>query len=206
LEDELWDQKIYIAIIYFKYMVRETIYRDSESHMWLFYFRNFIEHLIEILPSSEEEPVEYLFAHHVIELQYLTMFEWLDLAKKEKTNNRVIDTIRCLGWCFHLICETQNSKISDDFKKELLNSILIKYFTFSRYPTNLSAITTREWLEKLFLNPKGVDFGIPIITNEYKTLMRVVWHKFDKVPYQYNEENCSIEQFTNNVLIPLGLH
>lgn len=206
LEDELWSKKIYIATIYFKYMVRETIYRNSENHMWLFYFQSFTEHLIEIIPNSDRESNNYLlFAHYMIKLQFSTMFEWLDLAKNKKTDNRVIDTIRCLGWCFHSICETGKSKISDDFKKELLNSILIKYFTFSRYPSNLSATTTREWLEKLFLNPKGVDFGIPIITNEYKILMREVWDKFNKVPYQYNEENGSIERFMDNVLIPLGI-
>lgn len=43
LEAELWNQKVYIAIVYFNYMVRETIYRDSEWHMWLFYFRDFTD-------------------------------------------------------------------------------------------------------------------------------------------------------------------
>ena len=105
LEAELWNQKIYIAIVYFNYMVRETIYRNSEWHMWLFYFRHFTDLLIDIIPipNDYDEDDEYpSFAHKMIYEQFSIMTGWLDLAKEQETDHRVIDTIRCLGWCISI--------------------------------------------------------------------------------------------------------
>ena len=209
LEAELWNQKVYIAIVYFNYMVRESIYRDSEWHMWLFYFRHFTDLLIEIIPDQNDYDgdSEYpSFAHYMIYQQFSIMNDWLDLAKEQETDHRVIDTARCLGWCVHSICQADNSKISVRFRRSQLDSILTTYFEFSHYPENIGASTTRQWLEKLFLNPKGVDFGTPEITNEYLTAMQDAWDEFDKVPFQYHENNGSIQQFVTNVLTPLGLN
>ncbi|WP_028982469.1 hypothetical protein [Sporocytophaga myxococcoides] len=209
LESELWNQKIYIAIVYFNYMVRETIYRDSEWHMWLFYFRHFTDLLIEIIPSPNdyEGNSEYpSFAHKMIYEQFSIMTNWLDLAKEQETDNRVIDTIRCLGWCVHSICQADNSKISVWFRRRQLDLILSTYFKFSHYPDNIAATTARQWLEKLFLNPKGVDFGVPERTNEYLAALQDAWNEFDKIPYQYHEDNGSIQHFVTTVLTPIGLN
>lgn len=73
----------------------------------------------------------------------------------------------------------------------------------------LITLTTSEHQqqgERLFLNPKGVDFGTPEITNEYLIAMQDVWNEFDKEPFQYPENNDSIQQFVTNVLTPLRLH
>ncbi len=209
LESELWSQKIYIAIVYFNYMVRETIYRNSEWHMWLFYFRHFTDLLIEIIPTPNDYDgdSEYpSFAHKMIYEQFSIMTDWLDLAKEQEVNNRVIDTIRCLGWCVHSICQADNSKISVRFRRRLLDLLLSTYFEFSHYPDNIAATTARQWLERMFLNPKGVDFGTPIITTEYLVALQDAWDEFDKVPYQYNEDNGSIQHFGTTVLTPLGLN
>ncbi len=209
LESEIWNQKIYIGIVYFNYMVRETIYRDSEWHMWLFYFRHFTDLLIEIIPSANDYngDSEYpSFAHKMIYEQFSIMTNWLDLAKEQETDNRVIDTIRCLGWCVHSICQADNSKISVIFRRRQLDLILSTYFEFSHYPDNIGATTTRQWLERLFLNPKGVDFGVPERTNEYLTALQDAWDEFDKVPYQYHEDNGSIRHFVKTVITPIGLN
>ncbi|MFT4152899.1 hypothetical protein [Parafilimonas sp.] len=209
LESELWNQKIYIAIVYFNYMVRETIYRDSECHMWLFYFRHFTDLLIEIIPSQneyDEDSVYPSFAHKMIYEQFSIMKDWLDLAKEQETDNRVIDIIRCLGWCVHSICQADDAKISISFRRRRLDLILSTYFEFSYYPDNIGATTTRQWLERLFLNPKGVDFGVPEITNEYLTALQNAWDEFDKVPYEYHGNNNSIQHFITTVIKPLGLN
>ncbi|WP_134089823.1 hypothetical protein [Olivibacter sp. XZL3] len=208
LESELWNQKIYIAIVYFNYMVRETIYRDSGWHMWLFYFRHFTDLLIETIPSPNDydENSEYpSFAHKMIYEQFSIMTDWLNLAKEQGTDRRVIDTIRCLGWCVHSICQADNSKISVGFRRRQLDLILSTYFKFSHYPDNIAAITARQWLERLFLNPKGVDFGVPERTNEYLAALQDAWDGFDKVPYQYHEDNGSVQHFASTVLMPIGL-
>lgn len=208
LDAELWNQKIYISIMYFNYMVRETIFRDSEWHMWLFYFRHFTDQLIEIIPSSNdynEDSETPSFTHKMISEQFSIMNDWLDLAKEQETDHRVIDTIRCLGWCIHSICNADSSKISVKFKRSQIDLILSTYFQFSHFPENIGATTAREWLETLFLNPYGVDHGIPNRTAEYLEALKDAWDEFDKVPYQNHENNGSIEHFEETVLRPIGL-
>ena len=58
----------------------------------------------------------------------------------------------------------------------------------------------------MFLNPKGVDFGTPIITTEYLVALQDAWDEFDKFPYQYHEGNGSIQHFVTTVLTPLRLN
>ncbi len=209
LESELWNHKIHIAIVYFNYMVRETIFRDSGSHMWLFYFRHFTDLLIEIIePQNDyDENAEYpSFAHRMIYDQFSVMTEWLTLAKEQETDKRVIDTVRCLGWCVHSLCQAENLKISIRFRRRQLDMLLSTYFELSHYPDNIGATTAREWIEKLFLNPKGVDHGVAERTNEYLFALQDAWNEFDKVPYQYQEDNGSIQRFVNNVLTPIGIN
>ena len=208
LKEELWNYKIYVSIVYFDYMVRETIYRESGWHMWLFYFRSLLPHLLNIIPSKNEYngDSEYpSFTHYIISEEFSIMVNWLNLAKELDTDNRVIDTIRCLGDCVHSICNIDNSKISVKFKRRQLDKILRIYFEFSNYSNNTGATTARVWLEKMFLNPKGVDFGIHETTEEYLMALQDSWNEFDKVPYQYREDNGSIQNFVANVLIPLRL-
>lgn len=208
LESELWNQKVYIAIVYFNYMVRETIYRDSEWHMWLFYFSNFTDYLIEIIPSSHDyiEDSEYpSFAHKMINEQFLIMVDWLCLAKELNTDNRVIDTIECLGWCVNSICQADNSKISVSFRRRQLNLIISTYFDFSHYTDNIAATTARQRLEKMFLNPKGVGYGEMQRSSEYLQALNDAWLKFNKVPYQYHEDNGSIQHFELTVLKPIEM-
>lgn len=208
LEDELWNYKIYISIVYFNYMVRETIFRESDCNMWLFYFRSIIKLLIDIIPSQNEynNDSEYpSFTHYIIHEEFSIMIDWLELSKEQENDNQVIDTIRCLGECIHSICQADNSKISIAFRRRQLDTVLITYFDLSPYPDNIGATTGREWLETMFLNPMGVDFGIPETTNEYLTALQDVWDEFDKEPYEHNEYNGSIHRFVTNVLTPLGL-
>lgn len=208
LELELWNKKIYLSLVYFNYMVRESIYRDSGWHMWLFYFRNFTDLLIDIIPTENnyDENAEYpSFAHKMIYDQFQIMIDWLNLAKDIKTENRVIDTIRCLGDCINSICQSNNSKISAQFKKNQLDLIISTYFEFYLYSDNVSANTTRIWLEKLFVNPKGVDFGVPSRTNEYLIALQDAWDNFDKVPYEDGEENGPINHF-REILSDIGIN
>lgn len=208
LEAEFWNQKIYIAIVYFNYMVRETIYRDSEWHMWLYYFRHFTEQLIEIIPVPNEYDGDRefpSFAHKMISEQFSIMRNWLELAKEQQTERRVIDTIKCIGSCIHLLCQADESKISVRFRRRQFDLILSIYFDFSWYSDNIATTTARQWLERMFLHPKGVDFGTQITTREYLDALQDAWREFDKVPYQGSENNGSIEHFNVTVLSLLGL-
>ena len=209
LETELWNQKIYIAIVYFNYMVRETIYRYSDWHMWLFYFKDFTNLMIEIIPnknSYEEQASDYdTFAHNIIEKLLSIINDWLELSIEQEKENQVFDITRCLGSCIYSICRAGSLKISDNFKQKQVESILTMYFKLSKYHNNNTAKTIRERLEKLFLNPEWIDIEKPSTSKEYLAVLKDAWKGFDKFNYQVNGGNGSTEQFETNVLIPLGI-
>lgn len=208
LEPELWNYKIWIATVYFNYMVRETIYRESGWHMWLFYFRHTIDHLIEIIPNENDycpQSEHPSFAHYIIYQQFDIMLGWIELAKDEKTDNQVIDTIRCLGWCIYSICQAEERKLSRDFKKRQLNRVVDLYCEYAYFPDNIACTTARNWLVRLFHNPKGVDLGTPDITPEYISLLKEVWGEFDKIPFTAHGNVRILTDFETTVLVPLGI-
>lgn len=209
LEPELWNYKIWIATVYFNYMVRETIYRDSGWHMWLFYFRHTIDHIIELIPEVNNyrpESEHPSFAHYIIYEQFDIMLGWIRLAKDQETDNQVIDTIRCLGWCIHSVCQACEQKLSKAFKKRQLDRCVDLYLDYAYYPDNIACSTAREWLTKLFLNPKGVDFGIPEITPEYLSLLTEVWDEYDRIPFTAHGNGYILDEFETNILQPLGIN
>lgn len=208
LQEELWNQKIYIAIIYFDYMVKETIYKNSNYHMWLHYFKYYIEELIDLIP--EENTYEHTtgypsFIHYVINDLFSRMIGWLELSKEQNNDNRVIDTVRCLGESLYILCESPETKISLKFKTEILNSILSIYFEFSNHNGNIGADTSRRKLEQLFINPKNMDWNSPTNNRNYLNILFTSWNDFDKVPYQYHEDNGSIKTFGEQVLQRLNI-
>lgn len=209
LEPELWNNKIWIAVVYFNYMVRETIFSDGGWHMWLFYFRNTTDLLIKNIPVDNQYKADSehpSFAHFIIYRQINIMIDWLELSKDLENDNRVIDTIKCLGWCIHSVCQADEQKLSRDFKKSQLNRIVDLYLEYSYFPNNIACTTAREWLKKLFLNPKGVDFGTPEITPEYLSLLEEVWEEYDRVPFQAHGNGNILEEFEQEILRPLGIN
>ena len=209
LEPELWNYKIWIATVYFNYMVRETIYRDSGWHMWLFYFRHTIDHLIELIPDNntyQNNSQHPSFAHYVIYEQFNIMLGWIGLAKDLETDNQVIDTVRCLGWCIHSICQADVRKLSEAFKKRQLERLVDVYLDYAYYPNNVACTTARDWLAQLFLNPKGVDFGIPEITPEYLSLFEEVWDEYDRIPFTAHGHGHMLSEFETNILQQLGIN
>lgn len=205
LENEIWNQKIYIAIVYFNYMVRETIYRDSDYHMWLYYFKSFTESIIKYSIEKKQSKCK-TFAHHLIEVQVTILLEWLDLCKELRTNNRIIDIVKCLGSIIALICKTKDNKLEKSFKIDLLSHVIDSYFEFSLHPDNIATNTAREWMDKMFINPENLDSNIPEKGfDEYIVILNNAWSKFDKVPYSYHFNNGSIRHFSNKVLNRLNM-
>ncbi len=208
LESEQWNHKIHIAIVYFNYMVRETIYKDSESHMWLYYYRNFTDLLIETIPKKNNYDGTLgnpSFAHKLINDQTENMRGWLELSREQKVTFRVIDTIKCLGYCLNAICETKNKKISEKFKINQLDLIISLWFTHSTSEEYEDSSLTTEWLTTMFLNPRWVNQGGNERTDNYIELLEKSWAEFDKIPYRMHGQNDIIEKFKLDVLEPIGL-
>lgn len=244
LEDEVWKYPIQAGIVFFDYMVRESIYCNWGYHMWMFYFRSFIPILIKISPEEDyslnrsETPK---FAHFFIKEIFVRMIAWLKLAKKlgdgiletsqenenttkprvgdpdsskQKSDSsdkafevhfNIIDTVKCLGQCFHSIFQASEDQIPRRLKLNLLERIVQIYCEYSLNTANPACIEVVSTLAMFFKNPKGVDSGIPEITDQYKSLLEDVWDEFDKVPFQYDRHDWVLNRFETDVLIPLGI-
>lgn len=210
LESELWNQKAYIAIVYFDYMVRETIYKDSEWHMWLFYYRSVTKELIELIPAENEYIVNAerpSIAHSLIVDMIWNMRGWLDLAKEQNVEHRVIDTIKCLGDCLNSICLAEERKVSLAFKVRQLNLIISLWFEYQYHKDNMAVKLATNWLVMMFLNPKGVDSTYQPVNDEYLVVMRKAWYDFDKIRYQNNKVGeKSIKEFIDKIIVPLEIN
>jgi hypothetical protein len=207
LENELWHQKIYIAIVYFNYMVRETIYRDSEWHMWLFYYQYFVKELINNIPAENDcADSEYCsFNHYLVKEIINNIRDWLELAADLNSEDRWIDSIRCLGKILIELTEANEQKIAFKLKAELFESVISQYFRLSEHENTEIASAIMEYMEGMFKNSENPDWNEVKCSNEYRQIMAEAWDKFDKVPYQGFEDNGSINRFENNVLRPLEL-
>jgi hypothetical protein len=197
LEEHFWHQKIYIAIMYFKYMVNETIH-NSGHVIWSPYFNSFTEELINLIPERDDNTT-ILFAHHLITEQNSIMESWLDLAKELNVEHRIIDTVKCLGKNIISICEADRRKISEQFAKEQIKSIVHYYFALSNRPNNNENAVQRilEWIEKILVNPKNSNDVNPIRESVYQDYLLDVWGNFDKLPYQ---DSGLIGRFKENVI------
>jgi hypothetical protein len=203
LKDQLWNCKVFTGIVYFNYMVRECIYRDSGWHMWLFYYRTFVSEIIKNIPNENTYnlSVEYpSFNHYLLCEMVDYIIDWLNLAAEENTEARVIDSIRCLGSILDSICNCEVGKISEAFKEDIIEKVLTLYFELSSDEVKVIELIEKR-LEFMFKNPKNPDHGTTEVTHVYIVLLQNAWAEFDKVPYS----NLLIRQFTINVLVPLGI-
>lgn len=244
LKDEIWNYPIQAGIVFFDYMVRESIYNNWGDHMWMFYFRSFIPILIKISPVEDyslnrtETPK---FAHFFIKEIFVRMIAWLELAEKlgevgletaqenqnvsksivgdpdsseqisdssdedSEVHLNIIDTVRCLGQCFHSIFQASEDQIPRRLKLTLLERIVQIYCEYSMKKANPACIEVVSTLAMFFKNPKGVNFGKPEVTNQYKSLLNEVWNEFDKVPFEFDGHYWVLDGFENDILIPLGI-
>ncbi|MDH8618503.1 hypothetical protein QIH36_27970, partial [Klebsiella pneumoniae] len=45
--DERWDCTIFVGLVFFDVMVSTAIFKRSKYHMWLTYYRDFLEEILE---------------------------------------------------------------------------------------------------------------------------------------------------------------
>jgi hypothetical protein len=131
------------------------------------------------------------------------MFDWIELAKDQNTTNQVIDTVKCLGWCIESLCEAPETKISTKFKRTILDSIVYKYCNYSYYPDNIACTTAREWLKKMFVNPKHIDMGSGEAPFEYLAVLEDVWENFDRG--KFTDNGGVLTEFEKEILLPHGI-
>ncbi|WP_140160491.1 hypothetical protein [Algoriphagus antarcticus] len=82
LEEETWSYPIRSGVVFFDYMVRESIYNNWGYHMWMFYFRSFIPLLLDVSPKENYPEIggeTPKFSHFFIKDIFHRMFGWIEL-------------------------------------------------------------------------------------------------------------------------------
>lgn len=207
--DQLWSYKIYIAIVYFDCMVRETIYRDSGYHMWLYMYDRFIGLLIDEIildhveyASSTEYPS---FSHYLIAKIVHNMTGWIRLAVDQGSEGQTIDVCESMGATIVHISECSKGGLNLDFRCSVLEKIIDMYFELSRHKNRHSAEFAMRHLESMLKNPRHPHWHEPDVSPSFLDILKRTWRNFDKEPYKRTEDNGAIQRFTSEVLIPLGI-
>lgn len=203
-ESDLWNQKIFIAIVFFDYMVRESIYRNNGSPMGIHYIWFYFDKLVDFISEENEYDDRFLYpsvCHYLMLKQIEVMVDWLELARSQKVDFRVVETIKCLGLC---IDSTWRSfALGPNFKEKVIQLVLNAYLKSAADSSdNVGAVKIIEWLRKLFLNPRIEDSGDHENAIEYLKVLEYTWVELDKEFYPER----SLEQFISEVLTPLGLN
>ena len=202
IKDQLWNHRIYLCIVFFDYMVRESICKRGDS-MWLLYYSRFTEYIIENIPKENEyQDSEFpSFNHYLIYEMFNNIEWWLKLALEKKTATRWIieSIIECIVMILKQLSEVDTDKISIAFKKERFHSAIRIYFDGKKKE---GGKLIREQIETVFCGRTMVN-----MTPEFRCALIDAWDSFDKVPYEYNpdirhsqDSQDLLNQFQANVI------
>jgi hypothetical protein len=120
--DTVWSFRITIAIWYFDIMVREAIRQNVNDHMWMYYYRHFVESILnnmDELPSPESEQNKSTRNFNLIEDIFCKMMDWKDVATKSKHYDLTECIFDCMGQCLYEL--TISNKLNDNDKQYLMN-------------------------------------------------------------------------------------
>lgn len=208
LEDQLWNQKVYITIVYFNYMIRESIIQKTDYPMMLHFFDDIIELIIErvILEDNNYKTTHShpSFAHKIIYDIVNYMLEWLDLAIKLDNEDRVIKVLDSFGEVIYHLTNASNNKISEELKSEHISDIISKWFSYSLKENTECISTARSEIVKILLSPRNPNDSTPELPKDYKIIVKKARDKVDDYAYRNESKNGQIEEFEEKVLNKLA--
>lgn len=202
IKEQLWNHRIYSCIVFFNYMVREAIYREVKWHMWLFYYNHFTQAIIENIPKENEydQDSEWpSFNHYLIYQMFHNMKNWLELALKEQTTRRIIDSLKCMGKVLKQLSEADGGKISPRFKQRIFDSAIHIYFADMHIEQGEGSALIRQWIEIALRDPEQFYKPQVNVTPAFRAILIDAWDHFDKVPYEGHSQDL-LDQFQTNVI------
>lgn len=122
--DTIWGFRITIAISYFDIMVREAIKQNIDDHMFMYYYRRFVEAILknmDDLPCRDSNKNVSTRNFTLIYDIFSNMTDWKGIATKSQ-NYGLIDCIfECIGESLYVI--TNSDKVNDDNKQLVMNLV-----------------------------------------------------------------------------------
>lgn len=122
--DTVWGFRITIAISYFDIMVREAIKQNIDDHMFMYYYRRFVESILrnmDDLPSRDSSQNGSTRNYYLIYNIFSNMTEWKGVATKSKNYGLIDCAFDCIGQCLFEL--TNSDKINDDNKLIVMNMV-----------------------------------------------------------------------------------
>jgi hypothetical protein len=198
LGDEFSRQKIYLAITFFDYMVRESIYRDSGWHMWLIGYHRFVKLIIENMTYDGSSALNYnhSFNHYSIYLILRNIKRWLLLNVEINDSNRYIDICRCLSLINLEISVADEMLISKMVKIQYFTISLDTYFQLTNSEFQDKAEQIRSEMELMFLLKSPHNYNPKL----YLALILNSWKNYDKEPFISFDDSSIVDRFEENVM------
>jgi len=145
-ETACWESSIYVGIRFFDIMVTEALYQNIVWHMWLFYFRPFVQRICRnfdpcdsYVNLNDEFPTKYNYLLYEI---FSTLRSWIRIIKKmpksqsnsilestsltNENGNIIKSSIITLGQCIQALLATEKMPI--EFKDYMLAIAFDIYF------------------------------------------------------------------------------
>lgn len=129
-EDIVWSFRLEVAVAYFDIMICESIIQGGSDHMWMFYYRRFLEGVLKnmskIVPQKGEtnfQSMNFDFINNIVS----NMLYWINLSLEKKNDNLIKSIIECIGQCISLIAITEKLKLEE--KTDLLKSVWMHFMT-----------------------------------------------------------------------------
>lgn len=194
-ESPRWKSDIFIAIHFFDIMVSQALYKNIEWHMWLYYYRYFVEGIVKnhstddiYYDELDEWPTKYEYLIYQI---FHNMCNWLkslddldseqDNIKLENTNltinngNIPVSAINAIGQCMKVLFDS--TTIGQHFKYYIFTIIFNLYFDLRR---NESLINHSKVLAKAICYK--FDFASGNLQPYYDFVEDSFENHFDKIP------------------------
>jgi hypothetical protein len=120
--DTIWTYGINSAIWYFDIMVRRAIVQGIEDHMWMYYYRHFVETILanmDELPFEESESNRSTRNFDLVEDIFTKMMDWKRVSIKSQHYQLIESIYDCIGQCIYEL--TISTKLNWDDKLYLVN-------------------------------------------------------------------------------------
>lgn len=189
-EDTLWSFRITIAISFFDIMVRRAIVKGCQDHMWMFYYKIFIELLLDNMseydalnPDKNKDSRNY----DLVETIVSNMLDWKEVSIKSKKYQLVQSIYDCIGGCIFKI--SSSNKLRREDKLNLFDTVW----------SDLVETTTIHNEEREIIEDEVVSIGISMflrpsllfdnVNRDARSLSYI-----DIVNYMWNERDTVIEE------------
>ena len=197
---EKWKSPLFVGIFFFDIMVSEAIYQGINSHMWLFYYRYFVENILkncdyrhiqpELVTSREDAPKYSYLVDEIIS----NLCSWIETIIHGKVVNPEIDntayqelgggniimksSIQCLMQILKMIA--RDEKTPANLKAHYADGVIRTLFELKTADSE----TANRYGDVLFNGFKFyLRWPFKEINRSFYEMYKDSYSKFDTIPY-----------------------